>query len=52
MTKPNKQLKRIINKVNDRILLAYVIWFIKVEELRSKLETWTCGMDKRIKDRD
>lgn len=47
-----KSLKRVRDKVNDWMLLTYVIWFIKAEELRSNLETWTYGMDKKIKDRD
>lgn len=45
-------LKKIASKISDWILLAYVIWFIKAEEMRSKAEKWTYGMNDRVKDRD
>lgn len=52
MTIFRKSLKGINNKISDWILLAYVIWFIKLEEMRSKAEKWTYGMNDRVKDRD
>ena len=52
MTIFRKSLKGINNKISDWILLAYVIWFIKAEEMRSKAENWAYGMDRKIKDRD
>ena len=52
MTIFRKSLKGINNRIQEWILLAYVIWFIKAEEMRSKAEKWTYGMNDRVKDRD
>lgn len=52
MTRLRKPFRRIHSKMSDWILLAYVIWFIKADELRSKFEAWTYKQDDKIKDRD
>lgn len=52
MTIFRKSLKRISNQIYDWILLVYVIWFIKAEEMRSKAEKWTYRLDDKVKDRD
>lgn len=52
MMRFRKSLKGVNSRVYDWILLAYVIWFIKAEEMRSKAEKWTYGMNDRVKDRD
>ena len=38
MTKFRDSLKAIKSRISDWILLAYVIWFIKMDEYRDKLE--------------
>ena len=52
MTRLRKSLRIIHSKISDWILLAYVIWFIRAEELRSKFESWTYKQDSKIQDRD
>ncbi len=51
MMKFKESLKIIRNRLDDRILLAYVIWFIKLEEYRSKAENWIFLQNEKIKER-
>ena len=48
-----RDLFRIIkSRISDWILLAYVIWFIKMDEYRDKLGAWTYKQDEKIRDRE
>lgn len=44
--------RRIKNSIFTWTMFAYVIWFIKLEEYRSKAESWTYKQDEKIKDRE
>ena len=42
----------MISKISEWILFGYVIWIIKWEVYRDKLNNWAYRMDEKIKDRD
>lgn len=44
--------RRVKNSIFTWTMFAYVIWFIKLEEYRSKAENWTYKQDEKIKDRE
>lgn len=51
MMKFKESLKGIRNRLSDWILLAYVIWFIKLEVFRGKAEDWVFLQNEKIKER-
>lgn len=47
-----EKIKKVVNVIVDIPLMFYVMWMIKSEDLRSKMDGWVMRMDMNIKDRE
>lgn len=47
-----EKTKKVVNVMADIPLMFYVMWMIKSDDLRSKMDGWVMRMDMNIKDRE
>ena len=43
---------KVRDVIRDMILMGYIVWMIKSEDLRSRIEDKVMKMDMNIKDRE